>query len=81
MTSDTERHPREPAQPTNPDVFNVAGAARYLNMAERTIRLRLCDGSLPGWKLGGVWRISRQALDDHMRTANAPKAKSSGGRR
>lgn len=71
MTNNTNTQAKEPTAPTNPDVFDVEGAARYLNLAERTVRLRLGDGSLPGWKLGGVWRISRLALDEHMRTANA----------
>jgi excisionase family DNA binding protein len=59
-----------------PEVMDVAAAAAYLGISERTVRIRLRESTLPGWKIGNLWRLSKAALDDRLATANA---KSKGG--
>lgn len=59
-----------------PEVMDVAAAAAYLGISERTVRIRLRESTLPGWKIGNLWRLSKAALDEMLATANA---KSKGG--
>ena len=56
-----------------PDVMDVATAAAYLDLSERTVREHLRDGVLPGWKIGNVWRLSKAALDGRLSETEPPK--------
>lgn len=58
-----------------PGVLDVPAVAELLALSERTVRIRLREGTIPGWKIGNLWRVSRQALEDQLRTANSGKAK------
>jgi excisionase family DNA binding protein len=44
-------------------VLTVREVALYLRMAESTVYRLAQDGKLPGRKIGGMWRFSRQELD------------------
>ena len=44
-------------------VMTVNEVAKYLKLTESTIYRLARAGELPGRKVGGVWRFSREALD------------------
>ncbi len=44
------------------DYFTVAEAAALTGTHVHTIQARLRDGTLPGKKLGGTWKIYRHSL-------------------
>ena len=46
------------------DYFTVQEAAAILDIHKHTVQARLRDGTLKGKKLGGVWRIYRDSLDN-----------------
>jgi excisionase family DNA binding protein len=52
--------------------------AKRLDCSQRTIR-RLCDeGKLPGFKIGGTWRIKAEEIEDAIlkRHTNSDKSDS-----
>lgn len=51
------------ATATKSSVVTVATAARRLGVSEATIRRRVDDGSLAGFRLGAVRRVLRSELD------------------
>ena len=48
-------------------ILTVPQAAARLQVSERTIYEWLRDGKLPGRKIGKVWRMSADAIDDFLR--------------
>ncbi len=48
-------------------ILTVSQAAEQLQVSERTVYEWLRDGKLPGRKIGKVWRLSADALDDFLR--------------
>lgn len=54
--------------PTLPDVLTVAEAAQYLRVSEDEILIMIRSGRLQATRIGTEWRITRQAIDDLMRT-------------
>jgi excisionase family DNA binding protein len=51
-----------------PELLSPAEAARVLGVSEGDVVTALADGSLKGKKIGAVWRIPRQALDDFLKS-------------
>ena len=49
-------------EPANGTYYTVDEAAELLGVHVRTVQARLRDGTLPGKKLSGVWRIYKDAL-------------------
>lgn len=48
------------------DVLTVREVSTYLKIAESTVYKLAQSGKLPGRKIGGNWRFSRQALLDWL---------------
>jgi excisionase family DNA binding protein len=48
-------------------ILTVPQAAARLQVSERTVYEWLRDGKLPGRKIGKVWRMSADAIDDFLR--------------
>ena len=48
-------------------ILTVPQAAAQLQVSERTIYEWLREGKLPGRKIGKVWRLSAEVLNDFMR--------------
>lgn len=51
-----------------PELLSPADAAKALGVSESDIMTALADGSLKGKKIGAVWRITRGALDDFLKS-------------
>ena len=48
-------------------ILTVPQAAEQLQVSERTVYEWLRDGKLPGRKIGKVWRLSADAINDFLR--------------
>jgi excisionase family DNA binding protein len=48
-------------------ILTVPQAAARLQVSERTVYEWLRDGKLPGRKIGKVWRMNADAIDDFLR--------------
>ena len=48
-------------------ILTVPQAAEQLQVSERTVYEWLRDGKLPGRKIGKVWRLSAEAINDFLR--------------
>lgn len=53
---------------TNPDLLSPADAAKILGVTEADVMATLTDGSLKGKKIGSTWRITRNALDEFLKS-------------
>jgi len=51
-----------------PDLLTPADAARTLGVSEADVMAALADGSLKGKKIGSSWRITKQALDEFLKS-------------
>ena len=51
-----------------PDLLTIKQVAEYLQVAELTVRRMLKDGRLRGTKLGVLWRIPRESVEELIRT-------------
>jgi excisionase family DNA binding protein len=51
-------------------------AAKRFNCSQRTIRRLLDQGKLPGFKIGGTWRIESGEKSENTCTNSAKSAKS-----
>jgi excisionase family DNA binding protein len=49
------------------DVMTVPEVSEYLRLSESTIYKLAQEGKLPGRKIGGTWRFSREGLDSWLR--------------
>lgn len=58
-------------------ILTVSQAAAQLQVSERTIYEWLRDGKIPGRKIGKVWRISAEVLNDFLRGADFNESTSS----
>jgi excisionase family DNA binding protein len=50
-----------------PHIMNPEEAAEYLRVTPQTVYRRLREGSLPGAKVGGQWRILKEDLDAYLK--------------
>ena len=55
-------------------ILTVPQAAEQLQVSERTVYEWLRDGKLPGRKIGKVWRLSADAINDFLRGDIASKS-------
>ncbi len=51
-----------------PDLLSPAEAAKVLGVSENDVMTVLADGTLKGKKIGATWRITRQALDEFLKS-------------
>jgi len=51
-----------------PELLSPAEAAKALGVSENDVLTALADGSLKGKKIGASWRITRQALDEFIKS-------------
>ncbi len=56
------------ASPAVPDVMSPAEAAAYLKVSEEDVMAAINDKSLKAKKLGSAWRISREALEEFLKS-------------
>ena len=49
-------------EPANGVYYTVEEVSELLHVHKRTVQARLRDGTIPGKKLGGTWRIYRDSL-------------------
>jgi excisionase family DNA binding protein len=57
-----------------PDMLTLRQVMEYLQLSEATVRRMLKDGRLRGTKLGAVWRIPRESLDELIRAGYKDRA-------
>ena len=57
------------------EILTVKQVSNYLKLAESTVYRLAQDGKLPGRKLGGTWRFSRQRLNDWLQNTTAQSSK------
>jgi excisionase family DNA binding protein len=55
--------------PEASDVLTLPEAAAYLRCHPKTLRLMAIRGSVPGRRVGWLWRFSQQRLEGWMREA------------
>lgn len=53
---------------TESEVLTVKEVSRLLQLHRRTVIRRLEDGTIPGKKIGSVWRIARKSLVAYLET-------------
>lgn len=56
---------------TENEVMTIPEVSRYLRLAESTIYKLAQDGQLPGRKIGGCWRFSRESLQRWLEQTEA----------
>lgn len=54
--------------------LTIVEAAKILQMHPVTVRRHMRAGKLPGRKIGGEWRISRDVLEQFLRGEQKPAA-------
>lgn len=52
--------------PTVPQALNVAQVAERLAVSELTVRRMLTSGRLPGYKVGKLWRVDSDRLEQFI---------------
>lgn len=45
------------------DIMTIREVAEYLKLTEKTTYRLAAEGELPGFKVGGSWRFTRQDLE------------------
>ena len=61
--ADTRTTPNLPSD----EILTVREVAEYLRLGESTIYRLAQEGKIPGRKIGGTWRFSRQAIKNWFR--------------
>lgn len=46
------------------EILDVNAAAKYLNITRATLYKLAKEGKIPGLKIGGQWRFSKDRLDE-----------------
>jgi len=57
-------------------VFRTYELAKKLDCSERTIRRMIDRGELPGFKVGGTWRIKNQEYEQILQNRHTKSDKS-----
>jgi len=52
-------------------IMTVDEVSDYLRLAQSTVYKLLNEGKLPGRKVGGSWRFSRQVLDEWIKMGDS----------
>jgi len=50
-----------------PEVLTTADVAQILRLSVKTVGDMIRNGELPAMRIGGVWRIRRESLDEWMK--------------
>lgn len=64
MTNENNNHSGSGDPDTLPQLVPAAEAAKVLQVTLTTIHRWVADGTLAGVRLGSLWRVYRQALED-----------------
>jgi excisionase family DNA binding protein len=54
------------------EILDVNAAAKYLNITRATLYKLAKEGKVPGLKVGGQWRFSKDRLDELFASSPAP---------
>jgi excisionase family DNA binding protein len=54
------------------EILDVNAAAKYLNITRATLYKLAKEGKIPGLKIGGQWRFSKDRLDELFAGSGAP---------
>ena len=54
----------------NDEILTIKELATYLKIAEKTAYLFVCEGKLPGFRVGSAWRFKKQAIDEWININN-----------
>ena len=57
-------------------ILHTYELAKKFDCTQRTIRRMLDRGELPGFKIGGIWRIKSDELDDILKKRHTKSDKS-----
>lgn len=49
---------------TDSDIITVKELANYLKIAEKTAYRLVLDKKIPGFKVGGAWRLRKKEIDE-----------------
>lgn len=64
----SEALPRKQAEKRDPrPLLTVKEVAKYLKLTPETVRAMARDGKLPSYKIGRVWRFSRQEVEERIK--------------
>ena len=58
-----------------PDVMTVAEVSEYLRLTESTVYRLVRTQEIPGRKIGGTWRFSRQQLESWLASSSTNSQK------
>jgi excisionase family DNA binding protein len=61
------------------EILDVNAAAKYLNITRATLYKLAKEGKIPGLKIGGQWRFSKDRLDELFAMSPGPAGSGSGG--
>lgn len=61
----------------NSNIFTVQEVSSYLKIAEKTTYRLLLEGKIPGFKVGGSWRIRKTEIDKWIKQQERIEAKKS----
>ena len=54
-------------------LYTVEQAAEYLIVPKQTVHKWLREGRLKGIKMGGLWRITEEALEEFLNSSSVDK--------
>ena len=54
------------------EILDVNAAAKYLNITRATLYKLAKEGKIPGLKIGGQWRFSKDRLDELFAMSPGP---------
>ncbi len=57
------------------EILDVNAAAKYLNITRATLYKLAKEGKIPGLKIGGQWRFSKDRLDELFAGAGGSSGK------
>jgi excisionase family DNA binding protein len=57
------------------EILDVNAAAKYLNITRATLYKLAKEGKIPGLKVGGQWRFSKDRLDELFASTPGPSGK------
>lgn len=58
------------------EILDVNAAAKYLNITRATLYKLAKEGKIPGLKVGGQWRFSKDRLDELFASSPGPVGES-----
>ena len=52
------------------EILTLTEATKLLRMSRQTVVKHLESGTIPGWKIGKEWRVSRTEIEKKLRGEN-----------